>query len=66
MPCVRVSCADIRVLGDWGADYPYGQTSPPSKPVVTLFPNGDYPTGEIMDYHQDLYAASRLCAACAV
>ncbi|ELR12209.1 methionine aminopeptidase, type II, putative [Acanthamoeba castellanii str. Neff] len=43
----------IRVLGDWGADYPYGQTSPPSKPVVTLFPNGDYPTGEIMDYHQD-------------
>ena len=49
--------ADIRVLGDWGADYPYGQTSPPSKPVVTLFPNGDYPTGEIMDYHQDLYAA---------
>jgi hypothetical protein len=48
------------VLGDWGADYPYGQTSPPSKPVITLFPNGDYPTGEIMDYHHDLYGI--LCA----
>jgi hypothetical protein len=42
-------------LGDWGADYPYGQTSPPSKPVITLFPNGDYPEGEVTQYHQDLY-----------
>jgi len=44
---------NIRLLGDWGADYPYGQTSPPSKPVSILFPNGDYPEGQVIHYHQD-------------
>jgi hypothetical protein len=52
---VAMVAQDIRLLGDWGADYPYGQTSPPSRPVVELFLDGDYPTGEVVDYHQDLY-----------
>lgn len=44
---------NIRVLGDWGADYPYGQTTPPSKPVALLFPTGNYPEGQVLQYHQD-------------
>jgi len=42
----------IRLLGDWGR-FRYGQSTPPTRPVVDLFPKGDYPEGQIMEYHQD-------------
>eukprot|EP01088_Endostelium_zonatum_P011515 TRINITY_DN2565_c0_g1_i1.p1 TRINITY_DN2565_c0_g1~~TRINITY_DN2565_c0_g1_i1.p1 ORF type:complete len:487 (-),score=178.85 TRINITY_DN2565_c0_g1_i1:87-1547(-) len=40
----------IRLLGDSGPDYPYGQTNPPSISIPKLFPKGDYPHGEEMFY----------------
>jgi methionyl aminopeptidase len=43
----------IRLLGETGAAYPYGQTNPPTKPVSVLFPNGIYPEGEIQEYSDD-------------
>src|SRR3989338_7070235 len=41
----------IRLLGNWKTSHNYGQTSPPSIPVATLFNNdkSTFPIGEIME-----------------
>ena len=42
---------EIRKLGR--GIFRYGQTNPPTKTVPDLFPNGNYPIGEIMDYKDE-------------
>jgi len=41
----------IRLLGN--GTFKYGQTKPPTKPVIELFPKGEFPVNEIMDYKDD-------------
>ena len=45
----------IRFLGNWKCSHNYGQTSPPSIPVATLFDNDPsrFPVGQILEYPID-------------
>eukprot|EP01089_Gocevia_fonbrunei_P003495 TRINITY_DN1347_c0_g1_i1.p1 TRINITY_DN1347_c0_g1~~TRINITY_DN1347_c0_g1_i1.p1 ORF type:complete len:451 (-),score=113.81 TRINITY_DN1347_c0_g1_i1:61-1413(-) len=40
----------IRNLGDSGPQFPYNQTNPPSIPITKLFPDGNYPKGQEIEY----------------
>lgn len=40
----------FRLLGSWKADENYKQTYPPTIPIVELFPDENYPCGQILEY----------------
>ncbi|KAL8455062.1 hypothetical protein Emag_001087 [Eimeria magna] len=44
------SNASLRRLGDWPEIKPSAQTTPPTKPIRELYPNKDFPKGEVQLY----------------
>lgn len=40
----------LRRLGDWPQVQPSAQTTPPTKPIRELFPDGDFPKGDVQLY----------------
>ena len=43
----------FRLLGSWKEDEKYKQTQPPTIPITELYPDNNYPVGEIIEYAND-------------
>lgn len=41
------------MIGSWSAEGTFKQTYPPTIPIAQQFPNGGFPTGEIMEHSRD-------------